>query len=194
MCFCCTRSRIVYAREEVQTRSEVLRSDDEKSSPRGLLHQHERRASSGKAAICTKREITSARRVQHKTDRARAPAIKPFESLRRCVYTHHLHTNAILNTTVYTLKPLHRKQALVFITPTTPPSLTSLPLQTRTPSLPGETSPAQGEDVRLQARYVSSIHISNIFKSLEAIESTENELATEQQRDRLRDTSRHALY
>lgn len=122
------------------------------------------------------------------------PPFKTFESLRRCVYTHHLHTNAILNTTVYTLEPLHCKQALVFITRTTPPSLTSLPLQTRTPSLPGETSPAQGEDVRLQARYVSSVHISNTFKSLEAIGSTANELATEQRRDRLRDTSRHALY
>lgn len=134
----------------------------------------ERRA--GKAVIALN-AVAPARRVQHKTQAVRGcPPFKSFESLQRCVYA----------SSPYQRTLQHR---CLFYTPLLTPSRPSLyhsnnpanscepTPQTRTLSLPGESSPAQDEDVRLQARYVFSIHISHFFKSVGAIGSTAVELA-----------------
>ena len=89
MCLCCTRSRIVYAREEVQTRSEVLRSGDEKSSPRTNLKRLLSTSGGqarGRRQFALINAVASTRRVHSKQTVRRCPPFKSFESLQRCVY------------------------------------------------------------------------------------------------------------
>ena len=185
MCLCrCAE----FAREEDETRSEVLKSDDEKSSPRGDCSTASSARAAGKfgkgANLLTntlERQITSTGRVQHKQTVRGCPPFKSFASLRRCglrIISIPTQSSTLLFILLSTLFTASRPQSSLH----KQPRHTSSPLQTRTPSLPGETSPAQGEDVRLQARYVSPEYIIITVKSMEAIGSISDELATREQK------------
>ena len=83
------------------------------------------------------------------------------------VSTHHLHTNALLALLFIPLKVYCPYQAgLLCSLLTTPPSLSTTPpphRQTRSLQA-GSSQPTTGEDVRLQARYVSSHPIDSTSK------------------------------
>jgi hypothetical protein len=107
------------------------------------------------------------------------PPFKSFDSLPPPVCQRIISIPTPSLTPLFILpKPPLIELALSSFQQTAPPSSTSSPLQTRTLSIPGGNSPAQGEDVRLQARYVHHCHISSISKSLEVNGNTLDELAT----------------
>ena len=182
MLLSCWKSRAVYAREEDKTGSEVLRSDDEKSSPRTSM---KRLLSTSGGQARGRRQfalnaIASTRRVpNNRATFVRCPPFKSFESLQRCVY----HASSPYQRILQYLCLYH----IPLLTASRPSS--SLHQQ---PHHLSRAYPSKQELPHHQAKprqhkakmfvykrgMSSSMPISNIFKSLEAIGSTADELAT----------------